>query len=67
MLIIFMFDFFFITYFFIPFAVLPPFSLPFTYEYIFDRNPTNSTAGIPVASSLNLPNTFLFLSKYGEF
>ena len=43
-------------------------SVSFRYEYILLLNPMNSLIGIPDASSLNFPITFLFyLSKYGDF
>ena len=56
------------TFFFIPFAVLPHSSVSFRYEYILLFNPMNSLIGIPDTSSLNFPITLLFnLSKCGEF
>lgn len=59
---------FLITFFLIPFVVLPPFWFSFMYEYILDLTPTNSVMGTPHAISLNLPMTFLFfLSKNCEF
>jgi len=50
-------------FFFTPWAVL--FSRYFSYssfleEYILLFKPINSTVGLPAASSLNLPITFLF-------
>ena len=42
--------------------------LSLVYEYVLDLSPINSAIGVPAASSLNLPVTFLFvLSKYGLF
>ena len=42
--------------------------MSFRYEYILLLSRMNSLTGIPDASSLNFPITFLFdLSKYGEF
>ena len=56
------------TFFLIPFPVLPHSSVSFRYEYILLLNPMNSLIGIPDTSSLNFPIAFLFdLSKYREF
>ena len=56
-----MFDIFFISIFLMPLAVLLHLSLSFKYEYIFYFSPMNSMIGMPEASSLNLPITFLFV------
>ena len=45
----------------IPFAVCEPVLLSLIYEYILDRKPMNFVIGIPDASSLNLPITFLLV------
>ena len=56
-----------ITFFLMPLAFLLFFILPFgnstLYEYILLLGPVKSLIGLPAASSLNLPITFLFSSK----
>jgi len=47
------------TFFFAPLAVLL-FLSSVVYEYILLFKPINSAIGLPAASSLNLPITFLF-------
>ena len=65
-LVISMFDLFFNYIFLYSFSSFLFFS-SVIYEYILLFKPTNSRIGLPAASSLNLPITFLFsLEKYLE-
>ena len=54
------------TFFFIPFAVLPHSLVSFRYEYTLLLNPMNSLIGIPDTSSLNFPITFCLIYRNTE-